>query len=123
MPSRSTSAMPTCAPVKPPRTHRSPAAGRQLRAPRSLPARHPPHGAWPAEMRADMVAAYLDYETTGQLYAAVLRGEAPRPTGERLRNGRREPTWAFDALKTHVANRHEIASRALPGKENIGELV
>ena len=70
-----------------------------------------------------MVAAYLDYETTGQLYAAVLRGEAPRPTGVRLRNGRREPTWAFDALKTHVANRHEIAFDALPEKENIGELV
>ena len=68
-----------------------------------------------------MVAAYLDYETTGQLYAAVLRGEAPRPTGERLR--RREPTWAFDARKTHVANRHEIASHALPGKENIEELI
>jgi hypothetical protein len=96
---------------------------RQVRARRSLPARHPPHGAWPAEMRADMVAAYLDYETTGGLYAAVLRGEAPRPTGERLRNGRREPTWALDALKVHVAKRHEIASDALPGKENIGELV
>jgi len=96
---------------------------REVRAPRSLPARHPPHGAWPAEMRADMVAAYLDYETTGQLYTAVLRGEAPRPTGERLRNGRHEPTWACDALKTHVANRHEIASDALPGKENIEELV
>jgi hypothetical protein len=107
MPQRSTTAMPA----------------REVRAPRSLPARHPPHGAWPAEMRADMVAAYLDYETTGQLYAAVQRGEAPRPTGERQRNGRREPTWAFDALKTHVGNRHEVASHALPGKENIGELV
>jgi hypothetical protein len=107
MPRKSTTAMPA----------------REVRAPRSLPARHPPHGAWPAEMRADMVAACLDSETTGQLYAAVLRGEAPRPTGERLRNGRREPTWAFDALKTHVANRHEIASDALPEKENIGELV
>src|SRR5262245_44290115 len=96
---------------------------REVRAPRSLPARHPPHGAWPAEMRADLVAAYLDYETTGQLYAAVLRGDAPRPTGERLRNGRREPTWAFDALKTHVAHRHEIAFDAITGKENIGELI
>jgi len=74
-------------------------------------------------MRADIAAAFLDYETTGQLYAAVLRGEAPRPTGERLRKGRREPTWALAALKAHVANRHEIASDALPGKENIGELV
>jgi hypothetical protein len=98
-------------------------SSRQLRAPRSRAARHPPHGAWPAEMRADVAAAFLDYETTGQLYAAVLRGEAPRPTGERLRNGRREPTWALDQLKAHVANRHEIASDAFPGKENIGELI
>jgi len=98
-------------------------AARLARAQRSLPARHPPHGAWPAEMRADIAAAFLDYETTGQLYAAVLRGEAPRPTGERQRKGRREPTWALAALKAHVANRHEIASDALPGKENIGELV
>jgi hypothetical protein len=96
---------------------------REVRAPRSFPARHPPHGAWPAEMRADMVAAYFDYETTGELYAAVRRGEAPRPTGERLRKGRREPTWAFDALNTYVANRHEIASDALLGKENIGKLI
>jgi hypothetical protein len=98
-------------------------SARQVRGPRSLAARHPPHGAWPAEMRADMVAAYLDFETTGRLYAAVLRGEAPRPTGERLRNGRREPTWALDTLKAHVAKRHEIASDALPRKENIGDLV
>ncbi len=98
-------------------------AARLARAQRSLPARHPPHGAWPAEMHADIAAAFLDYETTGQLYAAMLRGEVPRPTGERLRKGRREPTWALAALKAHVANRHEIASDALPGKENIGELV
>jgi hypothetical protein len=96
---------------------------RQVPVPRSRPARHPPHGAWPAEMRADVAAAFLDYETTGQLYAAVLRGEAPRPTGARLRNGRREPIWALDQLKAHVANRHEIASDALLGKENIGELI
>jgi hypothetical protein len=102
-----------------------PLAARRERLPdrRSRPARHPPHGAWPAEMRADVAAAFLDYETTGQLYAAVLRGEAPRPTGERLRNGRREPTWALDQLKAHVANRHEIAFDALSGKENIGELI
>jgi hypothetical protein len=96
---------------------------RQVRAPRSRAARHPPHGAWPAEMRAEVAAAFLDYDTTGQLHAAVLRGDAPRPTGERLRNGRREPTWALDNLKAHVANRHEIASDALSGKENIGELI
>jgi hypothetical protein len=59
----------------------------------------------------------------GQLYAAVVRREAPRPTGERLRNGRREPTWALEQLKAYVANRHEIASDGVPGKENIGELI
>src|SRR5258708_17874962 len=54
--------------------------------PRSLPARHPPNGAWPAEMRADMAAAYLDYATTGQLLAAVMRGQPPPPTANPLPN-------------------------------------
>jgi hypothetical protein len=96
---------------------------RQVSVTRSRPARYPPYGAWPAEMRADVAAAFLDYETTGQLYVAVLRGQAPRPTGERLRKGRREPTWALDQVKAYVANRHEIASDRVPGKENIGELI
>src|SRR5712671_5853991 len=92
-------------------------------APRSLPARHPPSGAWPAEMRADMAAAYLDYATTGQLLAAVVRGEAPRPTATRLRNGKREPVWALDACRRHVANRHEIESDVIAAKEDIGALL
>lgn len=93
------------------------------KCPRSLPARHPPNGAWPAEMRADMAAAFLDYETTGQLSAAVLRGEAPRPTWTRLRNGRREPVWARDALEAHVANRHGNGSDGPAGREDIGALL
>src|SRR5258708_14704847 len=93
-------------------------------SPRAPPARHPPNGAWPAEMRADMAAAYLDYATTGQLLAAVLRGEAPRPTANRLRNGKREPVWALDAVRSFVANHHEIRSDAAhAAKEDIGALL
>jgi hypothetical protein len=40
---------------------------------RSIAARYPDR--WPAEMRADVVAAMFDYETTGQLWKAIARGE------------------------------------------------
>jgi hypothetical protein len=47
-------------------------------SPRSpLPARYPPTGAWPAVMRADMAAAYLDYRDTNELARGVSRGERP----------------------------------------------
>lgn len=97
-------------------------------APRSRPARYPPHGAWPLEMRADMAAALLGYDTTGELLAAIRRSEAPRPTATRLRHGKREPVWALDACRAHVANRHEIVSDAAAarphvGKEDVGGLL
>jgi hypothetical protein len=38
-----------------------------------LPARFPPFGAWPVEMRADMTAAYLDYRNTAELQRAIMR--------------------------------------------------
>ena len=63
---------------------------RSSKCPRSLPARHPPNGAWPAEMPEVYAAAYLGWETTGKLRAAVVRGDAPRPTSSRLRDGKRE---------------------------------
>jgi hypothetical protein len=93
------------------------------RAPRSLPARFPPAGAWPAEMRADLVAAFFDFKTTGELYKAILRAEAPRPTAFRRRDGRREPVWALEACRSHVANRHEIASDAAPARTSIVDLI
>ena len=40
----------------------------------SLPARHPVSGAWPAEMRIDMLAAYLDFRSVRELVLAVSRG-------------------------------------------------
>jgi hypothetical protein len=94
------------------------------RFPRSRPARYPPHGAWPAEMRADMAAAFLDYSTTGEFTKAIGRGEAPRPTDTRLVKGCREPVWARGALESHVVNRHEIGSDVTRTKQNgIGDLV
>ena len=93
-------------------------------ATRSLPARFPLNGAWPIEMRADMTAAFLDFETTGQLLAAILRKEAPRPTVTRLRNGRRVPVWARDAVVNFIAKRHEIGTAdAASDVEDIGDLM
>jgi hypothetical protein len=63
---------------------------------RNLPARYPP-GPWPGQMRADMVAAFLDFENTADLAAAVKRGEAPPPSA--LRKKRRQ---ARTGLVTHL---------------------
>jgi hypothetical protein len=97
------------------------------RSPRSIPARYPPSGAWPAEMPADMVAAFFGHDTTGKLYKAIERREAPRPTATRLRDkGRREPVWAREACLRFVAERHGIASEVHPDaahKEDIGALI
>ncbi len=94
---------------------------RKPHVPRSLPARYPPNGAWPAEMRADMAAALLDYETTGKLMQAILRNEAPRPTATRMRDGRRVPVWHLDACRKFLANRHELVSDAAAAVEDIAD--
>ena len=60
----------------------------------ALPARYPPVGIWPAFMRADMAAAYLDYRDTGELARAVVRGEAPPPTGYYRIGRSRQPVWS-----------------------------
>jgi hypothetical protein len=61
---------------------------------RTLPARYPPTGIWPAVMRADMVSAYLDYRNTVELARAVARGEAPSPIGFHGTGRYREPVWS-----------------------------
>lgn len=63
-----------------------------------LPARYPPVGVWPAIMRSDMAAAYLDYRDTVELARAVARGEAPRPTGYHGLGRTREPIWSKAAI-------------------------
>ena len=68
-----------------------------------LPARYPPIGTWPAVMRADMAAAYLDYRTTGELARAVIRGEAPRPTSYHGIGRAREPVWSKAAIDNFAA--------------------
>lgn len=91
---------------------------------RSVSARYPDHGSWPLELPADMTAALLGYRTTGELYKAVARKDAPRATASRLtRNGRREPVWALDICRAHIARRHDIANDASQDTEDIGSLV
>jgi hypothetical protein len=106
-----------------PAAHTRPRAGSAVRqhVGRSRPARFLP--TWPAEMRADVAAAFLDFETTGQMFKAMLRNEAPRPTSSRMRDGRREPLWSLDALRAYVAHRHHLAHDARPGWESIEALI
>ena len=73
-------------------------------APRTaLPARYPPVGVWPALMRADMAAAYLDYRDTGELARAVARGEAPPPIGYHGIGRAREPVWSKAVIDDFTA--------------------
>ena len=71
----------------------------------SLPARYPPVGAWPAQMRADMAAAYLDYADTDELARAISRGEAPAPCCLRGKGRKREPVWNKDTLDGYLVPR------------------
>ena len=92
--------------------------------PRSaLPARYPPTGTWPAQMRADMAAAYLDYRDTAELATAVGRGEAPPPSSLRGAGRRREPVWARVDLDRCVAFRAVQSKSGEPTKENLAALV
>lgn len=68
-----------------------------------LPARYPPTGVWPIVMRADMVAAYLDFRDTGELQRAITRGEAPAPSALRGRGRNREPVWYRGSLERSAA--------------------
>lgn len=68
----------------------------------SLLARYPVNGAWPAEMRIDMLAAYLDFRTVRELALAVSRGEAPPPTSYRGVGRSREPVWAKVIVDNHI---------------------
>ena len=69
----------------------------------SLSARYPVNGAWPAEMRIDMLAAYLDFRSVRELVLAVSRGEAPPPTRYRGVGRAREAIWVKAIVDEHVA--------------------
>jgi hypothetical protein len=80
-----------------------------------------PPGSWPAEMRAPTAAAFFDFADTAQLFAAVRRGEAPRPTA--TRGARREPVWARAACEQWVADRHQLADNATVSSNDIAALL
>jgi hypothetical protein len=79
----------------------------------SLPARYPPAGAWPALMRADMAAAYLDYRDTAELARAVGRGEAPPPISYHRIGKARQPVWSKTIMDAFAAPTKAIAPDAL----------
>jgi hypothetical protein len=73
---------------------------------RCIPARYM-FGEWPAEMRADVLAAFLDFADTRALSDAVERGEAPNPTAVRyVGRNRSEPVWSAEAVADFVRRRH-----------------
>ena len=65
--------------------------------------RYPENGAWPAEMRIDMLAAYLDFRSVDELVRTISRGLAPAPTSCRIRGRLREPIWSKVAVDEYVA--------------------
>jgi hypothetical protein len=83
----------------------------------ALPARYPPIGTWPAVMRADMAAAYLDYRDTGELARAVGRGEAPRPTGFHGVGRAREPVWSKAIIDSVTASGKVTDPHPLEGRD------
>jgi hypothetical protein len=69
-------------------------------------ARFPPRGSWPIEMRADTVAAYLDFCTTRELCRAIGRGEAPAPNATRGAGKHIELVWYCRTVEDFVARRN-----------------
>ena len=83
----------------------------------ALPARYPPIGTWPALMRADMAAAYLDYRDTGEFTRAVGRGEAPPPIGYHGVGRAREPVWSKAIIDNVLAPGEAINPDRLDGQD------
>lgn len=88
----------------------------------ALPARYPPVGTWPAVMRADMVAAYLDYRDTAELARAVARGEAPRPSCYHGTGRSRQPVWSR-AVIDHFTSPHGTAITDNSDGQDLASLV
>lgn len=74
-------------------------------------ARYPPGGVWPYEMRADMVAAILDFPTSYALCLAISAGDAPRPTATRGSGAKLEPVWHRESIRQFLSNRHRAITR------------
>jgi hypothetical protein len=68
-------------------------------------ARYPVGAAWPLQMRADMVAAILDFSTTKELCYAIANGQAPYPTAFRLKGKKWEAIWTTENVRDFVSGR------------------
>lgn len=75
------------------------------------PARYPPTGVWPFELRADMVAALLDFETTRQLCAAIAADCAPRPGAVRKMGGQIDVVWSQESVREFIFARHRAGGK------------
>ena len=73
-------------------------------------------------MRADMAAAYLDYRDTGELARALMRGEAPPPTGYHGVGRAREPVWSKTVIDNFMAPAGALDLDRSKG-ENLASLV
>lgn len=81
-------------------------------------------GSWPAEMRMDVVAAFLDYPDTQSLSAAIDRGEAPRATSLRWSSARgSEPIWSAEAVADFVNRRHQDLGAVPQRKDGLEKLI
>lgn len=80
-----------------------------------------PAGPWPAEMRAATAAAFFDFADTAQLFTAVKRGEAPRPTA--VRGSKREPVWARAVCEQWIAARHQVLDNAMTSADDLAALL
>lgn len=86
------------------------------------PARYPPTGVWPAQMRADMVAAYMDFRDTSELKRAICRGHAPPPSALRGAGRNKEPVWDRQCLDRYLAPRNQLREDEL-SRTNLAALV
>jgi hypothetical protein len=84
----------------------------------SVTARYPPGDCWPAEMRADMAAGYLDYPTTDELLAAIRCGEAPPSSAVRTHAGESFPVWSRTLCDDFLSRRHDYASVVTVANDN-----
>jgi hypothetical protein len=68
-------------------------------------------------MRADLAAAYLDYRDTRELARAVVRGEAPSPTGYHGIGRAREPVWSKAVIDNYTASAKAMDLDRSEGKD------
>jgi hypothetical protein len=74
-------------------------------------------------MRADMAAAFLDYESTRDFICAVKCGEAPLPTTVRGKARSREPIWSRAELERFVAQSDQTGQTQGTPAEDLASLV